>query len=1415
MHTIHTETNATVDGALNRWLDKSEELMHRTGQYQIRAGVSFKDLNCYGFISSDQYQSTFTTWIFKIPSLLRSLVSARSSQSQRVEILRDIQGLVHPGELLLVLGRPGSGCSTFLKTLAGDTYGFHVDDNGMKYGGNDCHTMEREQRGNRIYVAELDVHFPELTLGQTLSFAASTRPTGAGYKHCKTAASSDGPSRDVSSLFHLDRAFDTIVGNAMIRGISGGEKRRTSLAEAFIGGAQFQCWDNSTRGLDSSTALRFIRILRESANRLRSVVMMSIYQVSEAQYKHFDKVMLLYEGRQIYFGSTENASDYFQQLGFVRLSHSTTADFLTSLTNSAERVIQPGYEDRVPRTPDDFALVWRQSKQAKAVLEEICNLEIATAHSKESKNDRTPVQATNIMIPVHLQVLDCVRRGFQRLQNNYVPGVAGIIANSILALILSSAFYNMSHTADSMDKRAVLLFFALIINACTPAFEVLTMWAQRPIVEKHDRYAFYSPVTEAVTSMLCDVPNKLGTSILFNVTLYFMTNLRRTVSAFFVYYLFNLFVLLTMSMYFRMVGSVSRKMEQTMAPSSIAILLFSIYAGFVIPVPYMVPWLGWIRFINPMAYVYEGLMINEFRDREFPCSITIPAGPSYSLTTGMEGKVCPVIGSVPGQSSVQGSAYLAEKYSYVSGHIWRNLPITFALMVVFCAVHLLAAQYIPAQRSKGDVLVYRHRPATGEKGHGSKADKESNPNAAVRFAQDINKIQDHKAFKTSENGLGSPTIQSVAEQSAVFHWKNLCYDVKSEGGVKRILNNVNGWVKPGTMTALMGVSGAGKTTLLDVLANRASSGTASGEVLIGHSPRDSSFQRRVGYVQQEDVHPPLATVRETLQLSALLRQSGTETEQEKLAYVDLILNVLDMEHCADAMVGVPGQGLNIEQRKRLSIGVELVAKPELLLFLDEPTSGLDSQTAWSICTLLRKLADHGQAILCTIHQPSSQIFHMFDRLLLLSRDGQTLYFGDIGPSASTLIEYFEQNDAPKFQEIMGNPAEWMFDVTNDPGQTTTWSAKYKSSADYEQMLAHQAKLLNPSEEDEAQNVAVDQQPRGEYAVAYARQLRLVITQLFREYWRDPTYMYSKLALCTGLSLFNGLSFTNSPLDEQGLTNILFSIFLLSMLFSTVDQQIIPRLIDNRAMYESREGRSKSYSWFVFLSANVLVEFVWQTVAAVLVFVAWWLPTGIWRNADPAIDWINRGALAFVLVWLFCLWISTFSQAIAAGIQHAESAVQAATLSFWLSLVFCGVLVKPAALPRFWIFIYRVSPLTYFINGMVLAGLEGTQLQCSAAQLFHLDPPGNNGTSPSTCNDYLAPYVQLAGGYVKNPEAFSDCLYCPVLETNRALQDILGMNTRDPWRNAVYMVVYIVFNVLATYFLYWIARVPKKKMGASA
>ena len=190
--------------------------------------------------------------------------------------------------------------------------------------------------------------------------------------------------------------------------------------------------------------------------------------------------------------------------------------------------------------------------------------------------------------------------------------------------------------------------------------------------------------------------------------------------------------------------------------------------------------------------------------------------------------------------------------------------------------------------------------------------------------------------------------RQIQKQTAIFSWRDVTYDIKIKKEERRILDHVDGWVKPGTLTALMGVSGAGKTTLLDVLATRVTMGVIGGDMYVDGRSRDDSFQRKTGYVQQQDLHLQTSTVREALNFSALLRQPAHVSRQEKLDYVDEVIKLLDMEAYADAVVGVPGEGLNVEQRKRLTIGVELAAKPELLLFLDEPTSGLDSQTSLSL-----------------------------------------------------------------------------------------------------------------------------------------------------------------------------------------------------------------------------------------------------------------------------------------------------------------------------------------------------------------------------------------------------------------------------------------------------------------------------------
>jgi ATP-binding cassette, subfamily G (WHITE), member 2, PDR len=200
--------------------------------------------------------------------------------------------------------------------------------------------------------------------------------------------------------------------------------------------------------------------------------------------------------------------------------------------------------------------------------------------------------------------------------------------------------------------------------------QILTLYAQRPIVEKHARYALYHPFAEAVSSMICDLPYKIVNCITFNIPLYFMTNLRREPGAFLIFLLFSFVSTLTMSMVYRTIGAASRTLAQALVPAAIILLALIIYAGFILPVGDMGPWFRWINYLNPIAYAFESLMLNEFDGRSYPCSTFVPQGPDY-LDIGGRSRVCSSVGATAGSDVVLGEAYLRDSFNFSGGHLWR------------------------------------------------------------------------------------------------------------------------------------------------------------------------------------------------------------------------------------------------------------------------------------------------------------------------------------------------------------------------------------------------------------------------------------------------------------------------------------------------------------------------------------------------------------------------------------------------------------------------------------------------------------------------------------------------------------------------------------------------------------------------
>ncbi|RFU81145.1 multidrug resistance cdr1 [Trichoderma arundinaceum] len=1366
-----------------------------------RSGVAFRNMNVYGFGTETDFQKDVGNVWLSIPDIARQAFS-KTGGRRRIDILRNLDGVLKSGEMLVVLGPPGSGCSTFLKSIAGETSGIYIDnETEFNYQGISAEEMHSHHRGEAIYTAEVDVHFPMLSVGDTLAFASMARAPRTlppGVSHDEFAAH----YRDVvMAMYGISHTINTRVGNEYIRGVSGGERKRVTITEATLSNAPLQCWDNSTRGLDSANAIEFCKTLRLQSDTFGQTSAVSIYQAPQSAYDLFDKVLVLYEGRQIFFGPTDKAKEYFVRLGFECPARQTTPDFLTSMTAPTERIVRAGWESRAPRTPDEFATCWKNSSDYKSLQADIETYNNkhpiggADAEAFREHKQATQAKSQRIKSPYTLsyaqQVKLCLWRGWRRLIGDPSLTLFALIANSITALIVSSLFYNLQPTTGSFYGRAAALYVAILSNAFSSALEILTQYSQRPIVEKHQRYGFHLPSAEAFSSVLCDMPYKISNTICFNVILYFMAHLNRTAGAFFFFLFVSFLMVLAMSGIFRSIAALSRTLSQAMVPASLLILAMVIFTGFVIPVDYMLGWCRWINYLDPVAYGFEALMINEFSGREFECNSFVPSSliPGYENVTSAN-RACTAVGSVAGQNFVSGDAYINSQYKYFHAHKWRNVGILIAFVLFNHLVYFVATDLIQAKKSKGEVLVFRRGQLLVSSAKKGDAEASlSGPVPVVEKGSDIS------------NGQNNAMIQA---STSVFHWGKVCYDIKIKGEPRRILDHVDGWVKPGTLTALMGVSGAGKTTLLDCLADRISMGVITGEMLVDGKIRDTSFQRKTGYVQQQDLHLETTTVREALEFSALLRQPASTPRAEKLAYVDEVIKLLDMQEYADAVVGILGEGLNVEQRKRLTIGVELAAKPPLLLFVDEPTSGLDSQTSWAILDLLEKLSKAGQSILCTIHQPSAMLFQRFDRLLFLAKGGRTVYFGDIGENSSTMTSYFEKHGAPKCSPGE-NPAEWMLQAIGAaPGSLTDidWHETWLNSSEYQDVQTELQRLKDEGNSHSATEIS-DKASYAEFAAPFWAQFLVVTQRVFQQLWRTPSYIYSKFVLCFSVSLFIGLVFLNAPLTIQGLQNQMFAIFNILTIFGQLVQQQMPHFVIQRSLYEVRERPSKTYSWKVFMLSQVVVEIPWNTVMSVVMFVCVYYPVGFNKNAEPAGQVVERGGLMWLLFWQFLVFTCTFAHACIAITDTAEAGGNLANVFFMMCLIFCGVLASPESMPGFWIFMYRVSPFTYWVSAVLSTGLANTHVTCSGNELVHLEPP-----SGQTCGDYLSSFIDAAGGYLKDSNTTSDCSYCPIADTNVFLASVSSSYSHR-WRDFGIGMSYIFFNIAASLFLYWLVRMPKK------
>lgn len=914
-------------------------------------GVAFEDMTAYGRGEDLRTVLDLRAMLeatVKLPlDLVYTLIGNRRRRMKK--IIQDVSGVVFPGETLLVLGQPGSGCSTTLKMIANETGSYTSIEGRISYASIASEQMKKKYGSEVVYNAEDDVHYPNLKVKHTLDFGLRLRKPAKDNTQDTVAFSENMTDRLLGSLDML-HTKDTVVGNSFVRGVSGGERKRVSLAEVLAGNPAVACWDNPIRGLDSSSALRFLRLLKTASTITRMANIVTIYQASESMYEEcFDRVLVMYGGRMIFSGRAEHARNYFVGLGFHKWDRQTTPDFLTAVTAPLQRVIREDHVGPVPRTPEEFSLAFRQSIHFQKLQHDIASYhqmaasgtrDLAAFHAEVSRVKSSATLPGSLEpSSIWTQSIGAVRRYYQLLWKNQRDLYIALLLNAINAVLNGSAYFMAPKTATGSFEKGGAIFFSLIYFFLNALAEVSSTIEARSILAKQHKLGIIHPVAFVIGQTISEIPVALFQSLVFSCCYYFMLGLHRTASDFWIFELILFVHYTAVSSLFRMLGAWAPNLNIAFLMAGVAMPVCLGYAGYAPPVPTMHRWGSWIRRISPSPWALEALMGNEFADIDLHCTPDqmIPHGPGYN---DMKYQGCSLPGSIKGHSVVSGSTYLDIVYTFSRSNLWRNFGIIIVMWFIYVVLTAIGLTVMTDRSGNAGGPVFKRGAVVSDPVAYEKAPDDIEQNNSPRITP-LEPVSSASSVTRVEHpivtGNLSVKVESDLESDQrTFTFSDVCYFVDVDGNERKLLNNVSGYVKPGQLTALMGASGAGKTTLLDTISQRKDTGRVDGQMLMGGMPLGDSFSRSCGFCMQQDIHEPLSTVREALIFSAKLRRPSSISLREKLNDVESIISLLELESIADALIGEPGDGgLNVEERKRVTIGVELAAKPSGLLFLDE------------------------------------------------------------------------------------------------------------------------------------------------------------------------------------------------------------------------------------------------------------------------------------------------------------------------------------------------------------------------------------------------------------------------------------------------------------------------------------------------
>ncbi|GMG19756.1 unnamed protein product [Ambrosiozyma monospora] len=815
-----SQDNFDLRMLLNYLREKSEA----QGIESAHSGLAFNGLTCWGIDASAAYGPSVTEMARDGLAFFGKLFK-KDNRPQR-KIIQDFIGIIEPGEMVLALGKPGAGCSSMLKSCAGEIENFTKVEGEFSYDGLSQEEMMKKFKGYIVYNPELDFHFPHITVKETVQFALRTKTPAKRVDNLSRSQYVDSMLKLWTTVFGLTHTYSTKVGNDFVRGVSGGERKRVSIVEALSMNASVYCFDNATRGLDASTALEFTQCLRTATNMLNCSALVAIYQAGQNIYDLFDKVTVIYKGRQVYYGPAENGVAYFENMGFFKPARMTAPEFLTAVTSPSSRQVREGFEGKVPESSEDFEAYWLQSPEYQQLLNKYQDfvashnpedtrqrLDFATSQRKQTLQRKKSQFIVNYWAQLYYLIL----RGFQRTKGDFTYTMVYLSSFLTKGFVVGSMYYHIPSRTDGAYSRGGILFYCLLFCALTSLAEIANSFANRPILVKQKSYSMYHLSAEALQEIITEIPTKACAVLILSLTVYWMSSLKHEAGAFFMFFLFLFTIQQCMSFIFKLVASVTKDGTTAHAVGGLWVLALCVYAGFMLPLPKMHHWIKWIHYLNPMFYCYNSLMGSEFHGKMMKCHSFVPSGPGYE-NVSIANQICSVPGAIAGQAIVLGDDYIKRKYDFYFHNVWKYWGINVCWTAGFIGLNVFLSEFVKNVESGGDLLLFK---------------RGSMPEAGSNEDWD-GKVATREEMMVALNGPNADLKQIIADAD-IFSWQHLDYIIPYEGKQRQLLCDIQGYVKPGTMTALMGESGAGKTTLLNVLAQRIDFGVITGDMLVNEN----------------------------------------------------------------------------------------------------------------------------------------------------------------------------------------------------------------------------------------------------------------------------------------------------------------------------------------------------------------------------------------------------------------------------------------------------------------------------------------------------------------------------------------------------------------------------------------------------